>query len=255
MGPHAVRRGQIVYVNDSALIGAKGDGDNTEADLEHNSAFSRSPFVRLRVFLDALGQMMPGNEGQEPQLDLPIMAFTSSFGPDPALSKAGSSSQLRFQRKDGNLLFRPSTNVLGCKPYEENTVPKDSVVLARRGECTFIEKLVNAGSAGASGVIVINTDDLSLNPSADREDIARAGALLNDAVLVVISQSAGEDVVKMMELADVHGFADVMVAIEPEGHPAKDDPTHSKRRRKQSVEENRILYLNGHPLLNTRLLV
>ncbi|EPS95210.1 hypothetical protein FOMPIDRAFT_1025893 [Fomitopsis schrenkii] len=34
-----------------------------------------------------------------------------------------------------------------------------------RGECTFVERLVNAGRAGASCIIVISNQDLYINPS------------------------------------------------------------------------------------------
>ena len=249
VGPHSVRRGQIVYVNDSNLTGAPADGENAGNILDQN-AFGRSPVIRLRVFVNSLDQMF----GETDALDLPIMAFTSSFGPDPSLPK-NDNNPLRLQSKAGNLLSWSNDNDLGCKPYAENAIPKGSVVIARRGECPFIEKLTNAAQAGASGVIVMNTDDQGVNPSADVEDVQKAGALINDAVLVVVSQSAGKDILRLMEIASKHGFTDVMVAVDTEDKSKKGESQGSKRRRKQSVDQNRILYLNGHPLLNTRLIV
>ena len=56
VGPHSVRRGQIVYVNDSNLTGASADGEDARNILD-SSAFARSPVIRLSVFVESLDQM------------------------------------------------------------------------------------------------------------------------------------------------------------------------------------------------------
>jgi mannosidase alpha-like ER degradation enhancer 1 len=202
-------------------------------------------------------------------LDLPVTAFTASFGPDPAPAPSTAKTTktrhptnplLRFTKPGGNPLHpSPASNPLGCAPYPPNTVPPNAVLLVHRGTCTFVEKLAHAAGAGASGVIVVNTDDQGVNPSAEREDVAKAGGAIEGAVLVVVPRSAGEEILKVVEVAGRYGGGGggVMVEVvrEEKGEEGAVAAAAAKRRRRQSVEENRILYLNGHPLLNTRLLV
>ena len=94
-----------------------------------------------------------------------------------------------------------------------------------------------------------------ISPKEEENDMDVRDIQPNDAVLVVVSQSAGKDILRLMEIASKHGFTDVMVAVDTEDKSKKGESQGSKRRRKQSVDQNRILYLNGHPLLNTRLIV
>jgi mannosidase alpha-like ER degradation enhancer 1 len=67
----------------------------------------------------------------------------------------------------------------------------DEALLVDRGECTFLEKLLNAKEAGASGVIVINDDDARVSPSIDDEEREEVGDAVDDVALVILTKTAG----------------------------------------------------------------
>lgn len=197
-------------------------------------------------------------------MELRTLGFTSTFGADPGLGNQFRQLPLRFLDGGGSRLVRVHSNPLGCSSYEPGAIPKESALLVHRGECSFLEKLVFAKNAKVSGVIVINSDDMSINASADNEELDHYGGDLDDTVLIVISRSAGEQLMDLITTADAHGFSDVMVAVEPEGQSGITETRQTDRNKKDSEKEGRqrakdnmgkILYVNGHPLLNTRLLV
>jgi len=117
-----------------------------------------------------------------------------------------------------------------------------------------------------------------VNASAEAEDLETVGAHVRDAVLVVVTRSDGEAVGRMMDAVEARGGggAMVMVAVEPEGHVPESEteaeaPSASSEARQTGTPTTkegaskpppsdedgggRVLFLNGHPLLNTRLLV
>jgi Zn-dependent M28 family amino/carboxypeptidase len=51
----------------------------------------------------------------------------------------------------------------GCNPADASAVTPGSVALVRRGTCPFAQKAMHAATAGAAGMIVINTEDTPLN--------------------------------------------------------------------------------------------
>jgi Zn-dependent M28 family amino/carboxypeptidase len=51
----------------------------------------------------------------------------------------------------------------GCNPADASAVTPGSVALVRRGTCPFAQKAMHAATAGAAGLIVINTEDTPLN--------------------------------------------------------------------------------------------
>ena len=112
--------------------------------------------------------------------------------------------------------------------------------------------------AGASGVVVISDEDMPINPSAEVDEIAAAGDL-GDAVMVVIKRSDGELVRSMLSSVGDEALGQLMLTVEPEGQSAPTDarpgPEKSGRQSKDQTDPNRILYINGHALMNTRLLV
>lgn len=51
----------------------------------------------------------------------------------------------------------------GCEPADFATMPRGAIAVMRRGTCPFGQKSQLAGAAGASGAVVVNTDDAPLS--------------------------------------------------------------------------------------------
>ncbi|KAI0079675.1 alpha mannosidase-like protein [Panus rudis PR-1116 ss-1] len=251
LGPFAVKTGQIVYVNDSHLFLAPVEG---KSSINSQSRRARMPEVELRVAIDYVDPMFQLH--QQPLLDggieLLTSAHTALFGADPTLDHDMNGQPLRFGRGEGITLVRDIANPLGCQPYAQRF--DDVALLVRRGSCTFLEKLVHAKAAGAAGVIVVSDEDRGVNASSDREILSTLTEPLDDVVLVVVGRLDGEAIIMMLDSVDTHGMGQVKVTVVPNTDtPAEPDNTRTSREGKPTA--NRVLYLNGHPLLNTRLLV
>ncbi|KAI6151993.1 glycoside hydrolase family 47 protein [Pisolithus tinctorius] len=230
LGPHAVRSGQVVYVNDTEL----------RSSSESLARLQRRPTVRLRIFLDTMDPLLVTQVGTvETDTNIYITAQTAQFGADPT-RKA-----MTFGHEGGVRVRRDESNPLGCREYDQKF--GGDAVLVWRGECTFLEKLVQAQKADASGVIVISDDDEAVNPSATAEEIAAAGDL-DDVALVLLPLTPGKGLAAMVEGAGVLGYGNVLFSVDFEGVPPA-------TRRDGDVENMHVLYVNGHPVLNTRLLV
>ncbi|EIW82385.1 glycoside hydrolase family 47 protein [Coniophora puteana RWD-64-598 SS2] len=238
LGPHAVRTGQLVYVDDPALVLHSFDSDK----------MLRQGDVKLRFVVDEVDPMLQARPGVMTRtLEMEAKAFTALFGADPAALPHGDSKPPPFSSGNSRIRFLRK-NTLGCSPYTQNL--EGDVVLVYRGDCAFLEKLTFARDAGASGVIVIGDSDIPINPSATPKEISDAGDL--DAVaLVLLTQSAGEALLEIMDTASAHGTGHVLVSVDPEGWTAQ---TESQPSDFTQEDEVRVLYINGHPLLNTRLL-
>ena len=155
-------------------------------------------------------------------------------------------------------------NLNGCLPFSQQYDGEALVVY--RGECTFLEKLINGKKAGASGVLVIADEEHGVNPSADQAALRDAGVSLDDVAIVVVGLPDGELILSMMETAETRGMGHAMLAVVPMDEPVgqteetkseepRPEPTRDRSDRKAASEPARVLYLNGHPLLNTRLMV
>ncbi|KAG8218733.1 glycoside hydrolase family 47 protein [Butyriboletus roseoflavus] len=237
LGPHSVRTGQLVYVNDTALL-------LPEDELKIQ------PDVRLRIFLDTMDPMLPARPGMlELNAEFHVIAHTATFGAD--ITWVGSPKPLIFGRAEGVRIRRDDTNLLGCQPFDQD-LAGDTVFLWRGG-CPFLEKLVFARDAGASGVIVVNTDDTHVNPSATSDEVAAAGELHNVA-LVLLPHTTGKNIAAMLDASGLFGYGNVLFSIDSEGwtgqRKAGGDKTDD-----QEGQTPRVLYISGHPLLNTRLIV
>lgn len=255
----------------------------------------RAAQVPLRFFMDASSgsadpvlQIQPGAGDSE--TDITVLAFTSTFGADPSASVRRrapnkTSSALAFGRGPaGSVLTTILSNARGCQPYDERLLQQDGdvnrVLLVWRGECTFIEKLSHAAKAGAAGIVVVSDEDKGVNPAADAEDVDRAQEELatvttvldeeetintiglEDVVAVLVTRSDGEKLIRLLHTAEAHGFAEIRVVVEPEpeldaeaGAGETPDLKESQESQKPSEQGGKILYLNGHPLVNTRILV
>lgn len=291
-----MRRGQVVYINDTELFEA-----TTLDDATFNHALGaigkdgRAAQVPLRFFIDtAVGTADPVMQIQPctsvSETEVTLMAFTSTFGGDPSASARRrahdkTSAALAFGRGPaGSVLTAVLSNSRGCQPYDERLLKRDEgvnrVLLIWRGDCTFIEKLSLAAKAGATGIVVVSDEEHGVNPAADQEDVdsareelAEVSTLLgeeegfaaidlDDVVAVLVPRSAGKELIRLMHTAEAHGFAEVRVVVEPEPELETEAGTgetttvnDSQESDNKSEQGGKILYLNGHPLVNTRILV
>jgi mannosidase alpha-like ER degradation enhancer 1 len=186
-----------------------------------------------------------------------VTAYTSMFGADLTVIPLADAQPVRFGRGEGVRVSRDKANHLGCLPYDR-TFDNDAI-LVYRGDCNFLEKLIKAKSAGASGVVVISDEDMGINPTSDAEELAAAGDL-SDVAIVVLASSAGKLVASMLDSAETYGMGQVMLMVDPEGHSAATDGRRvsndqTEKQGRERVDSGRVLYINGHAVLNTRLIV
>jgi ER degradation enhancer, mannosidase alpha-like 1 len=242
----------MVYINDPHLVFQSGD------EKPHGKQAQRQPTLNLRFSPENRYSADPMLEVALPDAlhsteDLIITAFTAFFGGDPTPTTTGEYSVI-FGHGEGVPLARDASNRLGCKPFASSY--SGEALLVHRGDCTFIEKLQHAHAAGASGVIAISNADNGLNPTAKLDEQNAAGDGLLDVALVVVRKTDGELLERVVERAEKAGTRTWMV-VEPMGSTAGPEEHTEGPSETLANEEavSRILYLNGHALLNTRLLV
>jgi mannosidase alpha-like ER degradation enhancer 1 len=246
-----VRTGQLVFVSDERLVGA---GDAPAAATP-----KRVPVINVRFLVEGIDPTFRDQAGAtEDLVEVTLPANTAHFGGDPSLSDPDH-EPIRFGHQEGVRLTQDHLNRYGCEPYEQTRL--NEVLLVDRGECTFLKKLLNAKEAGASGVIVINDDDARISPSIDEEEREEVGDTVDDVALVILTKTAGEVVKEMMKRTQYLGVGQVMFMVDPESRQVG----VKKRPRKNYKSSNemdklkddiqKVLYLNGNALVNTRLVV
>lgn len=248
VGPHSVRAGQLVFVDDQRLVGAM----NPPAAVP-----KRVSVVNLRFFVndvDPAVQTQP--DPTEGPREVTLSANTALFGGDPSLLAP---KPMHFGHQAGVRLVQDHSNQYGCLPYEQS-YPNEALVVDR-GECTFLKKLLNAKEAGASGVIVINEGDARISPSIDEEERAEVGDAVDDVALVILTKTAGETLTKMIKRARDLDMGQVMFTVDPESRQVgvsrkPTNPSQSSNDMDKLKDDiQKVLYLNGHALVNTRLVV
>ncbi|KAJ8523546.1 hypothetical protein ONZ45_g68 [Pleurotus djamor] len=247
LGPHAVKTGQVVYVNDTALFSSPPIQPTSKDSLPN------PPEVHLRFFLDLSEPSIRASlMDSMKNLDVVLPAWTSSFGANLSSDQAMPDS-VQFAHGDGVPLDHERSNQFGCEPYSRNF--GGAALVLKRGECTFLEKLVRAKAAGASGVLVISDIEQPLNPSADKDELEEAGDI-GDVALVVLSPQAGIIIDGIIAITESKGLGRLMVTLVPEGQPASGKQGKIPPELPSPTEQSkkRILYLNGHALVNTQLL-
>ncbi|PFH51443.1 glycoside hydrolase family 47 protein [Amanita thiersii Skay4041] len=252
VGHYSVRPGHLVYINDSSLF------HPTERNIQEE-LMTRNLDVKLKFFIQVMDPVFDGQTalqevfGNEITKEASVLGSAAFFGADLSTAEPiGSSRQIRFADQAGLPVYRDPTNIDGCSAYGHAYT--DSILFVQRGGCTFLEKLVKAREASAAGVIVLGYDDSLLNPTANDEEIEEAGNL-DDVALVYLPRKAGLKFSDMFDFTENSGSGQLMVVVDPEGHPANSDKGEAPIEKDGSTVANRILYLNGLPLLNTRLLV
>ncbi|KAJ7095302.1 alpha mannosidase-like protein [Mycena belliarum] len=250
LGHYDVRTGHVVYVNDSTIFSPDSD------PFERNEVI-RAPELPLRFFAertDPLSEAQTGLPDLLNMMDVLTNGYTAMFGPELAMPVVGDERPVRMNDPLGTPVYRDDNNAYGCLPYMQPV--EDGVVLVDRGECTFLEKLLMAKAAGAAGVLVISNEDVALNPTADPKELEDAGDL-GDVGLLVLAPQVGRLVHDMLDSTEERG-GQVVLQLDPEQLSLPSDSAEiSGEQEKQRPREkaHKILYLNGHPLLNTRLLI
>ena len=245
MGPHTVHTGQTVYINDTELATKLRSVNEMQTDLQHFEA-------QLRIFIDFVdaGFHIPSVVGGLVS-DAVFIVSTGLFAGDPSDPFPIDGKPLRFGQGEGVGLVRDPANPTGCHGYTQTFT--DEAILVHRGGCTFLEKLRHAHEVGASGVVVINDSDEYVNPSVSAEDLKDIGDSLDDAAVVVLRASDGHQVSTMLDVAEDHLGRVVLVLKNTERDPASPEQGPSEEHGR--FADNRVLYINGHALLNTRLLI
>jgi mannosidase alpha-like ER degradation enhancer 1 len=225
----------------------------TQSPVEEPGVRRRSE-VQLHFFSESGNPalQMPQFLLDEPPPDeIVFTANTASFGGNPSGTTIEGVEPLVFGHGDGIPVVRGWNNTYGCIPYSETF--HDEAILVHRGECTFLEKLLHAMDAGASGVVAINKDDAGVWPSAGKEETADGGEGLDMVALVVVTSSAGKVLERMLEVAeDTDGQVWMTIGAEPASSDSQQihEPTRTQQ---GSSPEFRMLYINGHGLVNTRM--
>jgi mannosidase alpha-like ER degradation enhancer 1 len=155
---------------------------------------------------------------------------------------------IRFLDQAGLPVYQDRTNPQACQPYQQ--AYPDGVLFVHRGGCTFLTKLVNARAASAAGVVVMSLDNAPLNPTADDDELEAAGDL-DDVALVYLTREMGKNVSDMLDAAEKYEDQQVILVIASEAELAASE----QKKHPTSTDTDRILYVNGLPLLNTRLLI
>jgi len=249
LGPHTVHTGQIVYVNDTALKLAPMNGVHP---IEEQSGQRRSPDVQLRIYIDFVDPTLQVQLGEVAK-GVSFTGHTAMFGADPLVPSSDNGKPLRFGHGEGVALVWDKANPYGCLPFQKTY--RDEAILVHRGDCTFLEKLQRAYEAGASGVVVMGDEDFAINPSAGDEELEAIGDSLQDVVIVVLKQSDGKRVSTMMDVTESQRLGQVMLVLDT-GSRTTPFPRREKETKQTAPGDvNRVLYLNGHPLINTRLMV
>lgn len=250
MGPHSVRAGQLVFVDDQKLAVTANPPP---------TAPKRVSVINLQFSVKGVDQRFQVQEGiTEGPLEVTLPANTALFGGDPSLLDPDH-EPIRFGRRDGVRLVQDQSNQYGCHPYER--AYSDEALLVDRGECTFLEKLLNAKEAGASGVVVINDEDIRVSPSIDEEERQDIGDTVDDVALVILTSSAGKAVTDMVRRTRDIGEGQMMFTVDPESRQVGGKRKLAKAYRssndmdKLKDDIQKVLYLNGHALVNTRLVV
>ena len=235
--------GQTVYINDSALATTLNHGKKTQTGKRHTD-------VQLRIFIDFVdtSSHIPGGLIS----DAVFTASTGLFAGDPTVPHPLNGKALRFGQGEGIRLIRDPENPTGCQEYKQTFA--DDAILVHRGVCTFLEKLMRAHEVGASGVVVINDSEMEINPSATEEDLEGVGDSLDDVAVVVLRESDGRQVLAMLDVAEDRHTGRVVIVLEStqlDTASVEHKPTEEHLR----FAEDPVLYINGHALLNTKLLV
>jgi len=110
-------------------------------------------------------------------------------------------------------------------------------------------------------VIVINDDDIRVSPSINEDERKEVGDAIDDVALVILTKTGGKAVIDMIKRTQDSGVGQVMFNVDPEsrqvGVRRKLMKTHNGSNDMDKLKDDiqKALYLNGHVVVNTRLVV
>lgn len=256
VGHYSIRPGQLVYINDSTIF-ASDDGHIAQETLRR-----RDPEVRMNLFTENFvpPEHLKGSVFTDNGIDVSVVGYSAQFGADLSSNYYDSKLPVPLIRtEEGVAVHREPENQYGCEPFQGEY--PDSVLLIHRGECTFLEKLLQARAAKAEGIIIISDEDLAINPTASKAEVEAAGDLSQLAV-VLLPKTTGATFEELLVTSSKLDGVTIKISVPlPEHNRYSDDSTQipinedDDKEGESGKDSNRILYINGHPLINTRLLI
>ena len=219
----------------------------------------RDAEVFLRIFTRQIDPMLEVDATPHTKeiVDVSVIGYAAKFGADLSAyvpsDEAENATPMR--NPDGLAVRRDMDNVHGCDPYDKAF--NDSVLLVHRGHCTFLEKLIRARDASAAGIIIVSDEEMGINPTANADELLAAGDL-SRAGVVLLTKTIGQALEEMVAVSEKFQSAQIMVSLLHTQNPGSQDESERipvEQEEEQFKDPNRILYINGHALINTRLLV
>jgi mannosidase alpha-like ER degradation enhancer 1 len=255
VGQYHVRPGHLVYVNDSTIFASQTDPTH----IAQEEIRRRDAELHLRIFTASVDPMLQVQSSAINNTTLAsIVGYAAHFGADLSSSVILDPTEPTPRIRDANgvAVRREPDNKHGCDPYDHQY--QDSMLLVHRGHCTFLEKLLQARDALAAGIIIISDEETGINPTANIEELAGVGDL-SDVGVILLPKKTGETFEEMILVSEKSSTLQIMVALQRELDDFGDSESSPKHgdeaEEEQTKDPNRILYINGHPLMNTRLLI
>ncbi|KAF5321197.1 hypothetical protein D9619_000434 [Psilocybe cf. subviscida] len=257
LGQYHVRPGHVVYVNDSTIFAPPGES----AKLAQEALYRREAEIKLRAFTSNTDPAFQVQNSviAENVIDVSFNGFTALFGTDMSSTAPIDSAKPlpRIRQPEGVAVRRELENISGCDAFDHTY--EDSILIVHRGHCTFLEKLLNARDAGAAGVLIVSDEELGINPTANADELEHAGDL-SEVAAILLPKKVGESFEEMVALSERLGALQIRLALQQsieEQYVLPKEGVHEEDVEDEppAKDTNRILYINGHPLINTRLLV
>jgi hypothetical protein len=255
VGPYNLRTGQTLWITDPSVVIPFHAAAATYAPPPLNETEERDRTVRLRLEVDG-----------EPWRT--ITAGAATFGGVVSPMRDGvSRPAIHVGSPALGLVAPPATHQLACEPLPASGAGdlRGSLLLVKRGGCTFARKLLSARQRGAVGIVVWDATPPSIvtlagsgiiQPTASDADWADAAhpATEHEVVLYLpFSRGAGKKLDALLR----RGGADVRVSLERTPQPAggvaarSSASAHDDDRRRLWVGSlpvrNAVVGTAGHP--------
>ncbi|KAF9534836.1 alpha mannosidase-like protein [Crepidotus variabilis] len=252
LGHYSVRSGHTVYINDSTIFAHPGEESNIAQDELHR----REAQVQLRVFTTESDTLLSSiqNIATDGLIDVSITGYTAQFGADLSSNYVPTKPTefiATIKRPEGLPVRREPSNLLGCSPFKESY--PNSAIIVHRGDCTFLEKLLNAHAAMADAIVIVSNENFGVNPTASPEELETAGNI-DDVAMILLPKKTGDLFEEMIIATEGLKMAQIRIAIEPKVEEEEPEVVPPMEKEQEKAHD-RILYINGHPLINTRLLI
>ncbi|CAG8438132.1 11244_t:CDS:2 [Acaulospora colombiana] len=128
----------------------------------------------------------------------------------------------------------PSSN--GCESYnlDEETIIRDNILLTKRGECTFVEKVSHAQAVGAKALIIISDDNYLFKPELPSE----YDSVFFSIPCLLITNESGIELEKLLSKSP-----EVQIKLVP----------HQQESTTPLTNDDLLLTIHGHIVRNIRL--